>query len=65
MSEKCPKIKPSEIFKRPKILQYSKTTLVRRNKLDLIRKDLEMAGIVNAVTKELEPEDPFKIHVVY
>ena len=67
--KKGPKIKPSEIFKRPKfkspkILRYSKTTLVSRNKPDLIRKDLEMLGIVKAVTKELEPEDPFKIHVV-
>ena len=27
-------------------------------------KGLYMAGIVEAVTKELEPEDPFKILVV-
>ena len=61
MSEKK---KPSEIFKRPKILRCIKTTLVSRNKPDLIRKDLEMAGIVKSVTKELEPEDYFKSHVV-
>ena len=35
--------------------------LVSQNKPDVIRKGLEMAGIVKAVTKELEPEDPFKI----
>ena len=51
-------------FKRPKILRYSKTTLASRNKPDLTRKDLEMTGIVKAVTKKLEPEDPFKILVV-
>ena len=50
-------------FKRPKILRYS-TTPVRRNKPDVTRKDLEMTGIVKAVTKKLEAEDPFKILVV-
>ena len=59
--KKCPKIKPSEIFKRPKTLRYSKTTLVSRKKPEMTRKDLEMIGIVKAVTKKLEPEDPFKI----
>ena len=62
--KKCPKIKPSEIFKRPKILRYSKTTLVSLNKPDMTRKDLEMTGKAKAVTKMLEPEDPFKILVV-
>ena len=57
--KKGPKIKPSEIFKRPKILRYSKATLVGRNKPDVTRKSLEMTGIVKAVTKKLEPEDPF------
>ena len=38
--------------------------LLSRNKPDLTRKDLETAGIVKALTKELEPEDPLKIHVV-
>ena len=51
-------------LKRPKILRYSKTMLVGWNKAGLIRKDNEMAGIVKALTKGLEPEDPFKIHVV-
>ena len=46
-------------FKRPKILRYSKSTLVSRNKPDVLRKGLEMAGKVEAVTKQLEPaEDP-------
>ena len=31
-----------------------------RNKPEVIRKGLEMAEIVEAVTKELEPEDPFE-----
>ena len=31
-----------------------------RNKPEVIRKGFEMAGIVEAVTKELEPEDPFE-----
>ena len=31
-----------------------------RNKPKAIRKGFEMAGIVEAVTKELEPEDPFE-----
>ena len=31
-----------------------------RNKPDLIRKGFEMAGIVEAINKELEPEDPFE-----
>ena len=44
--------------------RYSKTTLVSRNKTDVIRKGLKMAGIVEAVTKELEPEVPFKILVI-
>ena len=35
----------------------------RRNKPDVIRKGLETEGIVKAVTKELEPEDFFKILV--
>ena len=30
----------------------------------MTRKDLEMTGIVKAVTKKLEPEDPFKIIVI-
>ena len=30
-----------------------------RNKPDVIRKGFEISGIVEAVTKELEPEDPF------
>ena len=38
--------------------------LVSRNKPDVIRKGLEKAGIVEAMTKELEPEVPFKILVV-
>ena len=49
----CPKINPSEICKHPKILRYSKTTLVSRNKPHMTRKDLEMTGIVKAVTKKL------------
>ena len=48
-------------FKRPKIIRYSKTTLESRNKPDMARKDLEMTGKVEAVTKKLEPEDPFKM----
>ena len=46
-------------FKRPKILRYSKnhTGKPKQTRCD---KGLEMAGIVKAVTKELEPEDPFK-----
>ena len=51
-------------FKRPKILWYNKTTLLSRNKPDVIRKGLEMIGIVEAVTKELEPDDRFKMIVV-
>ena len=39
------------------------TTPVSRNKPDVTRKGLEMAGIVKKATKELEPEDPFKIFV--
>ena len=31
-----------------------------RNKPEVTRKGFEMAGIVEAVTKELEPEDPFE-----
>ena len=31
-----------------------------RNKPDMIRKGFEMAGIVEAINKELEPEDPFE-----
>ena len=50
-------------FKRPKILRYSKTTLVSQNKPDMTRKDLEI-GIVKAGTKKLEPEEPFKVLVV-
>ena len=46
--KKCAKIKPSEIFRRPKIFRYSKTTLVNQNKPNVIRKGLEMAGIVKA-----------------
>ena len=30
----------------------------------MARKDLEMTGIVKAVTKKLEPGDPFKVLVV-
>ena len=30
----------------------------------MTRKDLEMTGIVEAVTKKLEPEDPFKVIVI-
>ena len=52
------------MFKHPKILWYRKATLISRNKPDMIRKDLEMTGIVKAVTKKLEPEDPFQILVV-
>ena len=59
-----PKFLSVRNFNRPKILRYSKTTLVSRNKSDVIRKGLEMAGIVEAVTKELEQEVPFKILVV-
>ena len=60
------KIKPFEIFKRPKFLLYSKTALliISWNKPDVVRKGLEMAGIVKAVIKHLEPEDSFKILVV-
>ena len=47
-------------FNRPKILRYSKTTLVSRNKPSAIRQRLRMVGIVKAVTKELEPECSFK-----
>ena len=48
-------------FKRPaKFLRYSKTINRRRNKPDVMRKGFEMAGIVEAFTKELEPEHPFK-----
>ena len=56
--------KPSEIFMRPKFLRYRKTTLVSWSKPDVIRKGLEMAGIVKDVNKEIEPDDPFKILVV-
>ena len=35
--KECPEIKPSEIFKRPTFLRYSKTTLVSPNKPDIIR----------------------------
>ena len=31
-----------------------------QNKPEVIRKGFEMAGIVEAVTRELEPEDPFE-----
>ena len=31
-----------------------------QNKPEVIRKEFEMAGIVEVVTKELEPEDPFE-----
>lgn len=31
-----------------------------RNKPDVVRKGFEMAGIVEAVTKVLEPEDTFE-----
>ena len=31
-----------------------------RNKPEVIRKSFEMAGIMKAITKELEPEDPFE-----
>lgn len=31
-----------------------------RNNPDVVRKGFEMAGIVEAVTKVLEPEDPFE-----
>ena len=47
-------------LKRHKILRYSKTTLVSRNKPGVTTKGLEMAGVVKAVTKELEPEGSFK-----
>ena len=40
--KKCPLIKLSDIFKHPKILQYSKTKLVSQNKPDVMRKGLEM-----------------------
>ena len=46
-------------FKRPKF--YS---TVKPRWYAWIKKGLEMAGIVKAITKELEPEDPFKILVV-
>lgn len=55
--------KPSEFFKRPKFktsenFTVQQTTLVSRNKPNM------MTGIVKAVTKKLEPEDPFQILVV-
>ena len=56
-----PKFLSLRNFKHPKILQYSKTTLVSQNKPDVIRKGLEMAGIVEALTKELEQEDLLKL----
>ena len=31
-----------------------------QNKPEVIRKEFEMAGIVEVVTKELEPDDPFE-----
>ena len=46
------------------MLRHSKTTLVSRNKPDMTSKDLEMTGIVKAVTKKLESEDPFKMLVL-
>ena len=39
--------------------------LVSRNKPDVIRKGLEMAGIVETFTKELEQEDLLKFVVDY
>ena len=51
-------------FKRLKILRNGNTTLVRQNKRDVIKKGLEITGIVKPVTKELEPEDPFTIVLV-
>ena len=44
--KKCPKIKPSEILNIRKLIK---------------KKSLQMAGIVEVVTKELGPEVPFKI----
>lgn len=34
-----------------------------RNKPEVIRKGFEMAGVVEAITKKLEPEDPFEVFV--
>ena len=48
----------SEILTVRKILRYRETTLVSRNKPDMI------TGIVKAVTKKLKSEDHFKILVV-
>ena len=31
-----------------------------RNKPDMITKGFEMAGIIEPINKELEPEDPFE-----
>ena len=56
--------KVSEIFKRPKYSQHSKAMRVSLNYPDVIKKALEMAEKVQAVTKELEPEDPIEDLVV-
>ena len=50
--KKCSEIKPSEIFP----VQW--TMLTSRTKPDVIRKVLEMTGMVGAVSKKLESEDP-------
>ena len=57
-AQKVSENKTVQIFKRPKYLQQK--TLVGRNKPDVIRTGLKMAGIVEAVRQELEPEDPFE-----
>lgn len=37
--------------------------LVGSYKPEVIRKGFEMAGVVEAITKKLEPEDPFEVFV--
>ena len=61
--KKCPKIKPSEICKRPKF-RVPCWLAEKKPDLYMTRKDLEMSGIVKAVARKLEPEDPFKSLVV-
>ena len=49
----------SKIFMRPKYFQYSIKHVglkdLSPNKPDVIKMDFEMAGVMEAVTKELEP----------
>ena len=52
--KKCPKIK----LMRPKLFRYSKITLVRRNKPNVIRKGKQMAGLVKGAV-ELDPGELF------